>query len=45
MNRTDLLSKYEKEIDNKITLVLTYHPALAKMYEILQKAHRHWLNS
>ena len=37
MNRTDLLSKREKEIDNRITLVLTYHPALTKVYEILQK--------
>ena len=32
MNRTDLLSKREKEIDNRITLVLTYHPALTKVY-------------
>ena len=38
MNRTDLISKYEKEIDNRITLVLTYHPALTKVYETLQKA-------
>ena len=31
MDRADLLSKRKKEIDNRITLVLTYHPALAKV--------------
>ena len=45
MNRADLLSKRKKEIDNRITLVLTYHPALTKVYEILQKTHRHTLKS
>ena len=45
VNRTDLLSKRQKEIDNRITLVLTYHPALTKVYEILQKAHRRTLKS
>ena len=45
MNRADLLSKRKKEIDNRITLVLTYHPALTKVYEILQKEHRHTLKS
>ena len=41
MNRTDLLSECKKEVDNRITLILTYHPALTEVYEILQKAHRH----
>ena len=45
MYRTDLLSKREKEIDNRITLVLTYPPALTKACEILQKTHRHTLKS
>ena len=45
MNRTDLLSKREKEIDNGITLVFIYHPTLTKVYEILQKTHRHTLKS
>ena len=45
MDRADLLSKHKKEIDNRITLVLTYHPALTKVYEILQKEHRHTLKS
>ena len=45
MNRVDLLSRRKKEIDNRITLVLTYNPALTKVYEILQKAHRHALQS
>ena len=44
-NRNELLSKRKKEIDNRIALVLTYHPALTKMYEVLQKAHRHMLKS
>ena len=35
MNMAYLLSKRKKEIDNRITLVLTYPPALAKVYEIL----------
>ena len=35
MSKADLLSKRKKEIDNRITLVLTYHPALAKVYGIL----------
>ena len=43
INRADLLRKRIKEIDNRITLVLTYHTALTKVYEILQKAHRHTL--
>ena len=45
MNRTDLLSKREKEIDNSITLALTYHQALTNVNEILQKSHRHTLKS
>ena len=45
MNRSDLLSKCKNEIDNRITLVLNYHPALTKVYEILQKAHRYALKS
>ena len=31
MDRANLLSKRKKEIDNRITLALTYHPALAKV--------------
>ena len=43
IDRADLLSKRKREIDHRITLVLTYHPALTKVYEILQKAHRQLL--
>ena len=43
MNMADLLRKYQKEIDNRITLVLTYNLALTKVDEIVQKAHRHTL--
>ena len=45
MSRTDLLSKREKEIDNRITLALTYHRALTKVCEILQKTHKCTLKS
>ena len=45
MSKADLLRKRKKEIDNRITLVLTFHAALTKVYEILQKAHRHTLKS
>ena len=45
LERDDLLRKRTRNTDNKITLVLTYHPALNKVYEILQKAHRHTLKS
>ena len=45
MNRTDLISKFKKQLDNRITLVLTYHPALTKVYKSLQKTHRHMLKS
>lgn len=38
MSSTDLLSNRKKEIDNKITLVLTYHSALTKVYEIVKRA-------
>ena len=37
MNRADLLSKHKKEIDNRITLVLTYHLALTKVYEFYKR--------
>ena len=34
---TDLLSKCKKEIDNTIYLVLPYHLAQTKVYEILER--------
>ena len=37
MNRADLLRKHKKEIDNRITLVLTYHLALTKVYEFYKR--------
>ena len=38
-NREDLSNKKEKTLDNCIKLALTYHPALSKVYKILQRAH------
>ena len=43
MSRTDLLRKRKEEIYNRITLVLTYHPSLTKVWEVLQKEHRYTL--
>ena len=42
MNRENLFKKHEKQDKNdSLTLFLTYHPALNKIHEILEKAHRH----
>ena len=30
----------DKKVDDSITLVLTYHPALNQLYEILRRAHK-----
>ena len=35
----------KRRLITEFTLVLTYHPALTKVYEILRKAHRHTLES
>ena len=45
MNKNDLLKKRTKELGKRITKVRTYHPALNKVYEILQKAQNHSLPS
>ena len=46
MNRENLLKKCEKQDKNdSLILVLTYHPALNKVHEILKKAHRHTTRS
>ena len=46
MNRENLFKKHEKQDKNdSLTLVLTYHPALNKIHEILKKAHRHTFRS
>ena len=37
--------KRDKKVDNIITLVFTYHPALNQLYEILRKAQKHFLKS
>ena len=34
----------DKKVDDNIALVLTYHPALNQLYEILRRAHKHVLN-
>ena len=44
-SREDLLKKSEKNIDELVTLMLTFHPALNCVHAILRKAHRHVLKS
>ena len=41
VERTVLLQKRDKEVDDSITIVLTYHPALSQVYEILRRSHKH----
>ena len=43
--RDELLIKRPKPVDQRITLILTYHPALNRIYEILKNAHRHIMKS
>ena len=44
VKRTVSFQKRDKKVDDSITLVLTYHPALNQLYEILQRIHKHVLN-
>ena len=39
------VSKTRQKVDDSITLVLTYHPALNQLYEILRRAQEHFLKS
>ena len=45
VERTVLFQKRDKKVDDSITLVLTFHPALNQVHEILQRAHKHILKS
>ena len=45
VKRTLLFQKWDKKVDNSITLVLTNHPALNQLYETLRRAHKHVLKS
>ena len=38
-SREDLLKKSEKIVDELVTLVLTFHPALNCVHEIMRKTH------
>ena len=40
-DRSDLLGKKQKTFDNRLTLVLTYHPALNQVHQIVQRLQRH----
>ena len=43
VKRTVSFQKRDEKVDDSITLVLTYHPALNQLYEILRRAHKHVL--
>ena len=45
LERTVSCQIRDKKVDDNITFVLTYHPALNRLYEILQSAHKHVLKS
>ena len=45
VKRTVSFQKWDKKVDDSITLVLTYHPALNQFYEVLLRPHKHVLNS
>ena len=45
VERTVLFKMRDKKVDDNITLVLMYHPALNQLYEILQRAHKCVLKS
>ena len=45
VERTVSFQKRGKEVDDSVTLVLTYRPALDQLYEILRRAHKHVLKS
>ena len=44
-SREDLLKKSEKFVDESVTLVLTFHPALICVPEIMRNADGHVLKS
>ena len=45
VKRTVSFQKGDKKVDDSITLVIMYHPALNQFYEILQRAYKHILIS
>ena len=46
IDRENLLMRHPKQNNiETLTLILTYHPALKNVHEILRKAHRHTLKS
>ena len=42
VKKTVLFQKRYKKVDDSITLVITYHPALNQLYEILRRAQKHF---
>ena len=45
VKRTVSFQKWDKKVDDSITLVLTYHLALSQFYGVLLRTHKHILKS
>ena len=45
IKKTVSFQKRDKKVDDNITLVLMYNPALKQLYEILRRAQKHFLKS
>lgn len=45
IERSTLLKKRDKSQEDKLILVLTYHPAVIKVVEIVRKLHKHVVKS
>ena len=45
VKRTVSFQNRDKKVDDSIALVLTYHPALNQLYEILRRVYKHILKS
>ena len=45
VKRTISFQKRDRKVDDSMTLVLTYHPALKQFYEVLLRPHKHVLKS
>ena len=41
IDRSNLLKKRPKQKEDSIALVLTFHPALNIVFDVLKRAHRH----
>ena len=45
VKRTVFFQKQDKKVDDSLKLVLTYHPALNQLYEVLRRTYKQFLKS